>query len=264
MSSLAARFVRNLASQLPETYELLHLETVDSTNEQARRLADQGVRVPHWIVADHQTAGRGRRGRVWDSPNGNLMTTLYLPVSLSPEEAGQLSFVAGLALQQTVAGYIGDAGAVSLKWPNDVLIDGAKVSGILLETASSRENRIDWLAIGMGLNLQEYPTDTPYPANSVKAVVGTAPSNLEAAHHLAENFDQFYRQWKTVGFASILMAWRQVAQNFGKHVAARLENETIEGIFVDIDGSGALILETFEGARHTISAADIFFPNVSG
>jgi BirA family biotin operon repressor/biotin-[acetyl-CoA-carboxylase] ligase len=252
-----------LASALPETYELLHLETVDSTNEQARRLADQGIRVPHWIVADQQTAGRGRRGRVWDSPNGNLMTTLYLPVSLSPEEAGQLSFVAGLALQQTVAAYIGDGATVSVKWPNDVLIDGAKVSGILLETASSRENRIDWLAIGMGLNLHDFPSDTPYPASSVKAVVGTAPSNLDAAYQLAQDFEQFYQQWKNVGFASILMAWRHVAQNFGQPIAARLENETVEGIFVDIDGTGALVLETADGARQTISAADIFFPNLT-
>ena len=113
---------------LPDTYQLLHFETVDSTNEQAKRLAAQGVVQPHWILADAQSAGRGRRGRVWQSPKGNLMATVYQPGRIETKKAGQLSFVAGLALADTVSSLIGPDGAVSIKWPNDVLVDNKKVA----------------------------------------------------------------------------------------------------------------------------------------
>jgi BirA family biotin operon repressor/biotin-[acetyl-CoA-carboxylase] ligase len=250
-------------SQLPNSYQLLHLSSLDSTNEQARRMAADGVRAPHWILADQQTAGRGRRGRAWSSPTGNLMTTLYLPVSMAADEAGQLAFVAGLALHKTVLGLVEDRGEVRLKWPNDVLINGAKVSGILLESALAKSNQLDWLAIGLGLNLQHYPEDTPYPASSVKAIAGSAPDNVQALHILAAAFEHFYLQWKSAGFATILTAWRQVAQNIGQPITARLETEEINGIFEDIDATGALILRGDDNQRRVISAADIFFPGLN-
>ncbi|MDA9230866.1 biotin--[acetyl-CoA-carboxylase] ligase [Alphaproteobacteria bacterium] len=246
-------------SKLPNSCQLLHLSSLDSTNEQARRMAEDGVRAPHWILADQQTAGRGRRGRAWSSPTGNLMTTLYLPVNMPADEAGQLAFVAGLALHRTVVSLVGEEPEVRLKWPNDVLINGAKVSGILLESALSKSNQLDWLAIGLGLNLEHYPEDTPYPASSVKAIVGSAPDNLQALHVLAAAFDHFYLQWKSTGFAAILTAWRQVAQNIGQPITARLETEDVNGIFEDIDENGALILRGEDAQRRIISAADIFF-----
>jgi BirA family biotin operon repressor/biotin-[acetyl-CoA-carboxylase] ligase len=115
---------------------------VDSTNEEARRMAAQNSLRPTWIVADVQTAGRGRRGRVWDSPTGNLMTTLYLPGAPEPKQAGQLAFVAGLALEATVRHFIGapspERARVSLKWPNDVLIDGKKSLGHFIGKHAAR------------------------------------------------------------------------------------------------------------------------------
>ena len=246
---------------LPSGYLLRHLEEVDSTNEEARRLAQSGEAAPHWILADRQTAGRGRRGRAWASPSGNLMTTLYLPATkLKPNEAGQLAFVAGLALESTVRQFVGAARKVSLKWPNDVLIDGKKASGILLES-SMQDKTVDWLAIGLGLNLASHPDDTPYPATDISAMTGQAPSPLEALEILAAAFDALYRQWQMGGFAPVLEAWRMVAHGLGGPMVARLENTSIEGIFLDIDETGALLLKDAAGTKHIIEAGDVFFPD---
>lgn len=216
--------------------------------------------VPTWILADSQTAGRGRRGRAWQSPVGNLMTTLYLPISFDAVKAGQLAFVAGLALERTVSALIGERAQASLKWPNDVLVDGKKASGILLESAM-RDNKIDWLAIGLGLNLAHHPDDTPYPATSLAAYMDTPANNLAALEILARAFDEVFRQWRNGGFGPVLQAWRAVAHGLGGPIVATLENEQFEGIFKDIDEKGALILQTAAGDTMTIDAGDVFFPN---
>lgn len=244
---------------LPDTYKLLHLETVDSTNEEAKRLGAQGVMQPHWILADVQSAGRGRRGRVWQSPKGNLMTTVYLPGRIEIVKAGQLSFVAGLALADMVSTLIGSAGAVSIKWPNDVLVGGAKISGILLESAAAAGAHLDWVCIGMGVNLAHFPDDTPYLATSIDAYTKHRPDNLAALAVLAAAFEQYYQQWQKFGFLVILTKWRQQAHNLGREIIVRLENTELTGVFEDIDETGALILCANDGQHHIISAGDVFF-----
>ena len=219
-------------SNLPKGYQLRHLAEVDSTNEEARRMAAAHGTVPTWILADSQTAGRGRRGRAWQSPVGNLMTTLYLPISFDAVKAGQLAFVAGLALERTVSALIGERAQASLKWPNDVLVDGKKASGILLESAM-RDNKIDWLAIGLGLNLAHHPDDTPYPATSLATYMDTPANNLAALEILARAFDEVFRQWRNGGFGPVLRAWRAVAHGLGGPIVVTLENEQFEGIFKD-------------------------------
>ena len=243
---------------LPDGYQLRHLPEVDSTNEEARRMASDLTQTPTWIIADTQTAGRGRRGRAWASPTGNLMTTLYLPTRMAAVEAGQVAFVAGLALESTVRHFIGDAAKVSLKWPNDVLIDGKKASGILLESVM-QNGEVTWLAVGLGLNLMHHPDDTPYPATNIREYAA-APDNLTALSVLAAAFDTVYRQWQMGGFTTLLMAWRAVAHGMGGPMVARLEKEEIKGIFHDIDEKGALLLRDESGAVHVIDAGDVFFP----
>ena len=248
-----------LVNELPKGYQLNHLAEVDSTNEEARRMAAQRQTAPTWIIADRQTAGRGRRGRVWDSPTGNLMTTLYLPQGFDAVTAGQIAFVAGLALESTVRVLVGEGAAVGLKWPNDVLVNGKKASGILLESAM-RDNKVDWLAVGLGLNLAHHPEDTPYPATDLQAEGAAQISNLQALSLLAATFDVFFQQWQSVGFEPILRAWRQVAHGLGGPIVARLEKHQIEGIFEDIDAKGALLLKDAAGETHIIDAGDVFFP----
>ena len=244
---------------LPNGYALRHLTEVDSTNEEARRMAAQAEKIPTWILADRQTAGRGRRGRAWQSPTGNLMTTLYLPKRFSAVAAGQMAFVAGLALESTVRHFVGEAVNVSVKWPNDVLIEGQKASGILLESAV-QGGQVDWLAIGLGLNLAHHPDDTPYPATDIGAFVDTPPTNIEALEILTNSFDTVFRQWESGGFENLLRAWRLVAHGLGEPIVARLENEERRGIFLDIDEKGALLLKQADGDTLTIDAGDVFFP----
>lgn len=251
-----------LVNELPKGYQLTHLAEVDSTNEEARRMAAQHETVPTWIIADRQTAGRGRRGRVWDSPTGNLMTTLYLPQAFDAVKAGQIAFVAGLALESTVSELVGQGAVVSLKWPNDVLVNGKKASGILLESAM-RDHKLDWLAVGLGLNLVHHPEDTPYPATDLQAEGAAQISNLQALSLLATTFDGFFQQWQSGGFEPILRAWRQVAHGLGGPIVARLENHQIEGIFHNIDDKGALLVKDAAGDTHTIDAGDIFFPDAT-
>ena len=263
---------------LPSGYQLLHVSQLDSTNQQAMRMAKDGVRQPHWILADEQTAGRGRRGRHWVSPRGNLMTSLYLPTDMTTEQAGQLAFVAGVALAETISHYAAEH-RVSLKWPNDVLVNGAKISGILLETLSgnmannmagnmaNNVGKLNGLAVGMGVNLAAHPDDTPYPATSLKALTGNAPEPLAILYRLAHHFDKLLRLHRDFGFAVILTQWRQWAHNIGQAVMVRLEKQTLEGIFEDIDADGALILRLAAddkmGEKIRITAGDLFFSEMA-
>lgn len=187
------------------------------------------------------------------------MTTLYLPNNYTPVVAGQLAFVAGLALEAAVRHFVGDGIRVSVKWPNDVLIKGQKASGILLESAM-QDGKLGWLAIGLGLNLASHPDDTPYPATDLSDHMDLPPSNIEALEILANAFDTVFRQWEMGGFETLLKAWRLVAHGLGEPIVARLEKQEISGIFLDIDEKGALLLKDKSGTTHTIDAGDVFFP----
>ena len=151
-------------------------ENLDSTNEEARRLAEAGEAGPLWIVACEQSAGRGRRGREWVSSRGNLFATLLLRPGRAADVCAQLSFVAALATGDAVASFAPSA-RIALKWPNDVLLDGHKVAGILLESAGSAGGcAVEWLAVGIGMNLANYPAGTDMPATSLAAAqVGALP-----------------------------------------------------------------------------------------
>jgi len=172
-----------------------------------------------------------------------------------------LAFVAGLALRATIVHFLAHQQAeVSLKWPNDVLVNGAKISGILLETASSGQGRLDWLAIGLGVNLAHHPDDTPYQATSLAAHLRQVPDNLAALAELANQFDRYFKIWQAQGFVAIVEAWRQSAQNLGAAIEVRLENQTLKGIFEDIDAQGALVLRLDDGTVQIIATGDVFFP----
>ncbi len=250
----------NLA--VPAGYALNRHSEIDSTNEEAKRLAASGVRGPVWIVADRQTAGRGRRGRAWTSPVGNLMCTLLLRPKCGPAEAGELSFVAGLALHDAASMLLPDevSGTISLKWPNDLLIDSKKASGILLESESTGSAEVNWLAIGIGLNLVHFPEDTPYPATSLEAEGGRSCSVESALTGLAAAFDRWYATWQQPGgFNSIREAWLKRARGIGEEITVRLSDDTLVGTFEDLSADGALQLRLATGELREIAAGDVFF-----
>lgn len=240
----------------PAGYGLKSFDEIDSTNEEARRLAAQGEFGPLWIAAARQTAGRGRRGRAWVSPVGNLSATLLLAPGKPASECAQLSFAAALAASDAVASFGADA---KVKWPNDVLVGGRKIAGILLESASTGGASPTWLAIGVGVNLAHHPADTEFPATSFPALGIAAPDPKEALTRLAASFAKWYETWRTGGFPPIRDAWLSRALGLGTRIRARLQNEETTGLFEGIDVDGALLLREAQDRLRVIAAGEVFF-----
>ncbi len=241
---------------------ILRFEKIDSTNAEALRRASAGDTGPLWIAANTQSAARGRRGRVWQTGTGNLAATYLAPSGRPAAEAALFSFVAGLAVADLLVE--GAPGAeIRLKWPNDVLLNGRKAAGILLESAGTG-GRTDWLAIGIGVNLASHPAldecrpGAPRPTSL--AAEGAAALSPEAAlaaldRHLAGWIARFDRD----GFPTIRAAWLARAAHLGQRIGAGLVRERLEGTFEDVDATGALVLHTALGRRR-IAAAELYFP----
>jgi len=242
----------------PQGYSLRHLEETDSTNEEARRLAAAGAAVPLWILADRQTKGRGRRGREWQASAGNLAATLLLRPNKTLAQCTQLSFVAALATAAMVAGCAPAAG-VRLKWPNDVLAEGGKIAGILLESAGNDASRPDWVAIGIGVNLAAHPRDVEFPAISLAALGVRVPEPRDALASLAAQWSRWYDMWTEQGFGPVRDAWLARAVGLGKRIRARLAGGETYGMFEGIDEGGALLLRENSDRVRVISAGEVFF-----
>ncbi len=230
--------------------QILILEEAGSTNEEALRLAREGAAHGAAVVAKRQTRGRGRQGRVWESLEGNLhLSIIVRPVDVQPERLPQLSFVAALACRDA----LDEAGvpAVQFKWPNDLLLKGRKFGGILLEGAS------DVVIIGIGLNVADYPAETMFPATALK--LEGFEVELDALLHLIlPRFDRRYDAWHAKGFEPVREDWLEHAARKGEKVSVRLPEKAIEGTFVDMDDTGALIVHNSEGT-HTLLAGDVMF-----
>lgn len=237
------------------------LATTDSTNAHALREAP-GIRGPAWFLGLEQTAGRGRRARAWASPRGNFHATLLLFPNEPAETVALRSFAAALALRDAFVTLTGLPAAFSLKWPNDVLLNGAKVAGILLEATSAGAG-VQALAIGTGVNLIAHPDHSQMeegalPATSLLAETGirVTPEAFLAALGPA------YARWEAVftaqGFAPLREAWLAHAARLGEVIRARTGKDTHHGVFETIDRSGNLILTTATG-QLAIPAAEVFF-----
>lgn len=241
-------------------FDIVELAEVDSTNAEGLRRAAVLVR-PTWVFAHSQTAARGRRGRPWAMDPGNFAATLILHPEGSAVEAAQYSFVAALALRDALAGYAG-ASTVALKWPNDVLLNGGKVAGILLETTGST-GRIGALAIGVGVNLISAPSAASVetgatPPVSLKGETGVTVPPRDFLDRLSVAFADMDSFRARHGFAGVRDLWLAGAARVGEPVTARMMTETVTGVFETIDQTGALVLATPAG-RRIIPAADVFF-----
>jgi BirA family biotin operon repressor/biotin-[acetyl-CoA-carboxylase] ligase len=242
----------------PRGYGLKRYDEIDSTNEEARRLAAKGETGPVWLSAARQTAGRGRRGRTWEMASGNLAATLLLRPDRPQGDWAQLSFAAAIATADTVANFADTHGRaqISLKWPNDVLADGRKLAGILLEAANGP---LPALAIGIGINLAHHPDGTEFPATSLAALGAKVPPADEALAALAAGMAKWYEVWRAQGFAAIREAWLARAAGLGTRIRARLATGERTGMFEGIDENGALLLNEGFGRASALPAADIFF-----
>lgn len=234
------------------------LEEVDSTNAEARRRAESGERGPIWITAKRQTAGRGRRGRGWETGAGNLAATLLVHTDKPPAEAAQISFVAALAVADLAAAFV-PASLVTLKWPNDPLIAGRKTAGILVESGPHAGGGL-WLAVGCGVNLATPPEAAERPATAFSQHMrAPPPSPLDALALMAESFERWRDLWERLGFPPIAEAWTTRAHGLGETCTARLPNEEVSGIAEGLDSDGALRLRTSAGVVRRITAGDVFF-----
>jgi BirA family biotin operon repressor/biotin-[acetyl-CoA-carboxylase] ligase len=243
----------------PDGYAARVLNETDSTNAEAARLAP-GLTVPTWIMAHRQTAARGRRGRVWVSPEGNFAATLVMRVAGGPEQAALRSFVAALALSDVLLDVGGPHARIALKWPNDVLLNGGKVAGILLEGVGAGSGQV---AIGIGVNLVAAPpagaveTGAVAPV-SLKGETGQEVGPEEFLTHLAARFAEREAVMAGHGFAPVREAWLSRAARVGETVVARTMSDTVEGRFLTLAGDGALVLATPGGERR-IHAADVYW-----
>lgn len=245
---------------LPSAYRLVSLETVDSTNAEARRLAVLGEEeTPDGTLvwAKQQTAGRGRRGRQWSSPPGNLYCSLVLRPGVAVDRAAEFGFIAALAVFDTL-GSVGEAGhIVHCKWPNDILLNEHKVAGILLETETGGNGPPDWVILGIGLNVGIFPGDTEFPATSLRAE-GFSATEIDCLDFFCRHFLKWTNTWREEGFAPIRKHWLWRCHGLGEDIEVRLEGETLSGVFSGLGEDGALLLKTGDGERR-ITAGDVFF-----
>jgi BirA family transcriptional regulator, biotin operon repressor / biotin---[acetyl-CoA-carboxylase] ligase len=238
----------------------LTLEVVDSTNSEAGRLHAAGNRGPLWIMARRQEAGRGRHGRDWASPTGNLHATLLITLAVPLAHAAQLSFVASLAMRDTVSTLLEPAPpAIGLKWPNDVLIAGRKISGILVETLQGASGGGLALAIGCGLNIRHAPATTRTPATCL-AEHGAAPSADAAMGELMARMDARLAQWQSGrGFAAIRDAWLAAAIGLGRDIAVTVDGRTVRGRFEGLGSDGSMMLRLADETLRQLHAGEVVF-----
>ncbi len=248
-------------------YRLSAFDEVGSTSTEASRAAESGDVGDVWFAALKQTAGRGRRGRAWETPSGNLAASLLIVPDCDPAIAATLGFVAGVALNRALAATLPDgivrqgvdgANRVALKWPNDVLADGAKLAGILLE-AQKRPDGRHAVVIGFGVNIVSAPSGLPYPATSLRTL-GADISAETIFSALAEEWVVAYELWDGGrNVADILRLWRASAAGIGAEVAVSRDGGVVRGVFESIDDSGRLIVRSNDNSRIAITAGDVHF-----
>lgn len=249
--------MRETAPALPEGFCLHRYDTLGSTNDEAKALARAGAPDGTIVWAGEQSAGRGRRGRVWRSPPGNLYVSLVLRPEGALSQAAQIGFVAALGLGDALRSLAGPALQLRYKWPNDLLVAGKKLAGILLESETSATDRVDFVVLGIGVNILTAPEDVEFPATSIAAegVAGVTPAAV--LEGFARHFAGWAGRWRREGFAPLRLAWLEGASGVGRSIRVRLEHDTLVGRFQGLDADGALVLEGADGRRR-ITAGEVF------
>lgn len=246
------------ALALPPGWRLERRILVDSTNDEAAALAREGA--PHGTIvwAESQRRGRGRRGRSWESPPGNLHCTTLLRFDRPLAIAGQMTFVAALALLSALDRWL-PGERVSLKWPNDLLADGRKISGILLESAATADGAVDWVIVGTGVNIRHHPAAASYPTIALADLIAVPPTVAEVLSAYLAGLQRWFAIWLAEGFDPVRAAWLDRALGVGQAVRVNLAGRSLDGRFDSLDGDGALLLAGPGGAIARVTAGDVFF-----
>jgi BirA family biotin operon repressor/biotin-[acetyl-CoA-carboxylase] ligase len=236
---------------------LIDCETLGSTNAEALRLALGGDRGPLWIIARMQTHGRGRRGRHWVSPPGNLYASLLLADAGGPEHLAELCFVTALAIHDAVTRRLPQLmDRIAIKWPNDLLLSGLKFAGILIE--SDRVGERTAVVIGTGINCVSHPQDTEYPSTDLTSAGGLVSVN-DLFAVLTLTMHERLAQWdRGAGFRTIRAEWLARAIGLGTEIQVRLPTRSLTGCFETVDQAGHLVLRMPDASIETIAAGEIF------
>lgn len=239
--------------------EVVYFEETDSTNIRAHELAEAGAVDGTVVVAEQQSAGKGRRGRQWVSPPGvNLYTSVLLRPSIQPRFAPQFTFLAAVAAARAIAEVSGLRPRV--KWPNDVLLSGKKVAGLLNEMSAETES-LHYVILGIGVNLNmdadQFPADLRYPATSVALERGGAVSRLTFARVLYRHLDDLYHLYLQKGFAPVIKAWEDLFDLMGQAVEVDFEDHILRGRVEGLDPDGALLLRLPDGTLERVLAGDV-------
>lgn len=236
---------------------IFRFEAIDSTNDEARRRAEAGQTGPLWLIATRQTAGRGRRGRSWDSPVGNLHLTGLFTLETPSAQTALLSYAAAVSVAQAIEAL--GARRIRLKWPNDVWADDAKLAGVLLESGLGPAGR--WLAVGIGVNIAFAPAiEGRHTVALADLTPGPPPEPHILARSIAAHFEDWLARFLAEGFADIRTAWLERAFGLGEIIEAQGATGLVRGRFQTLDATGALILQDDHGRRHSVTAGEVHFP----
>lgn len=253
---MTARKKKSICNLLND-YHLLSFDSLDSTNEEAKRLAKGGGCHGAVVWAKRQTAGKGRLGRDWVSQEGNLFVSVLLQPQKPLAEFSQLSFVAAVAAMESIKPLLAEKSRPQCKWPNDILLDGKKLGGILLESFQAPESGT-WVVVGVGINIDSAPPKTEFPATCLKDSGVELVSAKIVLSRFIHHFIEYYNLWNEKGFTPVRKEWTEHAWKMGERLCARIPDGNIEGIAESIDANGSLVIVTADGAKRHIHAADIF------
>jgi len=257
-------------------YRLFSFETVGSTNAEAMERARAGEAGPAWFVSGHQTSGRGRRGRAWQTEPGNLAASLLMVLDQPPHRMATLGFVAGLALCDALAAAAPGAGIATvldgaggegaarfeLKWPNDLVAGGAKLAGIMLESEPLATGG-SALVLGIGVNVVSAPEGVGYPATCLRAL-GATPTAEDLFALLSDSWVDNYDRWRGgAGISAIRERWLMRAVGIGGPVAVRVGSRIVRGTFETLDEDGRLVIREADGGAVAIAAGEVHFGAVA-
>jgi len=243
---MTMRTRRAMACRMTDPFTVWHHEKIGSTNDEARRLAQEGA--PHGTVvhADEQTSGRGRLSHTWFSPPGNLYLSILLRTGEPSFRMGELSFMTALAVAETVEALLPRKIRAMLKWPNDVLVNGGKIAGILLEQVD------DATIVGIGLNVLQSPSNAAYKTTTIVANGGIA--SVDGARDIVlDRISVHLANWRATGFESIRAQWLERSYPIGAAIRAHVSGQPVAGHFAGLDPDGALLLDTPEGRQRIIA-----------
>jgi len=238
---------------------VISVQEIGSTNSRIRELAEQGAQEGTVLIADRQSAGRGRLGRRWESPSGvNLYCSILLKPQMPVQQAPQLTFLSAVAATETLNQVCHLSAHV--KWPNDILVKGAKISGLLNEMNAETE-QIHYVILGIGINLNmttdQFPQELNYPATSVLIETGKPVDRILFLQTFLEKLDQYYLEFKQQGFAPIRKRWENLCNLMNQKVAVVQQSNTLTGTVVGIDYDGALQVQSSDGQIERILAGDV-------